>query len=502
MFYKNAVTYFSMNWRSVGSYLGVFVFISGCFSLFPIPVAMYYGDSILPYVASGVPAIIFGFLLARLPRERVNLGDAMVLAAVSLIVVSAFGSVSYMLSFDRPAGELFLDAFFESVSAYTTTGFTVLYEGELDRGHADYNHAMVFSRSLRQWVGGLGIIVIFLSILAGGNISTVYLYKIGEGADRITPSVEHTARIISRICVFYTFVAFILLWLSGVPSFFSLNAALTTVSTGGIAYSSGGLHVGAFAAIVLAVFMIAGALPFTMHHALLNGNWRRVLRNAELRTMLAVIIAATLMALAGESSSLAHAREQAGATLFNVVSAVSTTGHTTTQLSQWSKLTPYTKSLYTALMVVGGSSGSTGGGVKLIRLAILAAAVVWVIKKATYPKSAVIPFKVGGHVFSEQEVAAVALYFFSYIALLVVFASTYLVWGVGLEGGNLPAIDAFFLSASAQSNASQTTTLIAVQPAAVKLALILQMIAGRLEILPLIALAGVIFAGLNKRGRK
>lgn len=191
-----------MQIKSVLNYLGIFLFISGIISVLPIPVALYYAEDYTPYLVSSIPTIFVGFFLSRLKRKDLDFADAMLLSALSLIVLSFFGALFYFITFDRTPIEVLVDGYFESVSGYTTTGFTMLPAHQLNPTDVYYNHSLIFKRSLTQWIGGVGIIALFLSVLVGRGMSTLYLYRSTKGTERISPSVESTAKIITKITCF------------------------------------------------------------------------------------------------------------------------------------------------------------------------------------------------------------------------------------------------------------------------------------------------------------
>lgn len=139
-----------MEFKHVLSYLGIFLLVSGLLSLLPVFVTLYYDEDYTPFLLGAIPSIVLGFVLARLPRERLDFGDAMILTSVSLIIISFFGSISLIGTFRGPLAERFVDSFFESVSGYTTTGFTVLPDEKLDVNSGFYNHGLIFKRSLMQ----------------------------------------------------------------------------------------------------------------------------------------------------------------------------------------------------------------------------------------------------------------------------------------------------------------------------------------------------------------
>lgn len=340
------------------------------------------------------------------------------------------------------------------------------------------------------------MIVIFLSFLAKGGISTVYLYRIGDGVKRITPSVEHTVKIITRVCLFYTIAGFLVLYITGMNPFFALNATLSSISTGGFHYAEK-MYTNSIHEAIIAVLMLAGAVPFTLHFFLLGGDLKSLVKNIEVRTMFVMLAIFFILITIAGGNVLPNL---AGKSAFHIISATTTTGYGL-ERNTWLSLNEIEKLLFIFLMFIGASAGSTGGGLKLIRFSILARAFGWTIKKASSPQTAVIPLKVEKHVFPDDEIAMVSLFFVIYIVIIVVGMVIISIVGVAPDGGDVGLTDALFVSTSAISNASPSTLIIKAQPMLVKVVLIGQMIAGRLEILPLLVLITYLLRPARKAGQ-
>lgn len=477
-----------MDIRHIERYLGIFLLISGLLSFLPALVAYYYGEPVIPHVLTAVLSCLCGLFFIKSPHHELNFGDAMLLVALTLLIISFFGAIPFFMTLKGDPLDNLVNGYFESVSGYTTTGFSILGEG-LDPDSGYYSRSIIFRRTLTEWVGGLGVIVLFLSILAKGGISTVYLYKMEVGARRITPSVGRTAKIILRVYLFYTIIGAILLWLISDDIFHSVTAIMSSIATGGFIFLDQGFNACFLTTVVLTISMLIGAIPFTMHYTLFSGSWRKFFRSIEIRTLCWVIVVSFLFFTILLWDELYRYPPQD--LLPAVVSVITTTGDVGVDLYSGE----VEKFVLIALTIVGAGAGSTCGGLKLVRLIVLMKAIQWLITKSSLPETAVVPLKIGKRVFTDKELRSISLFFFIYIILMFTGMMILLVFGVGPHGGSVNSIDALLLSASAQGNSSMSNLDINSQPLIVRIFLIFQMIAGRLEIFPVLALIGYLIHG-------
>jgi len=475
-------------------FLGIIFVISGLVMAIPIPVAFILGEGYLtPYFAipSGAIVLIGLLMWRKFKRTDLTLGKAMVLVTLAWALVALFGSIPYIFGNNMS----FLDSYFESMSGFTATGLTRI-QGPTDvaafspngwLGGAKPPDTILFWRSLTEWVGGLGVVVLFLAAVLGAGRAGRKLYVAEARTDRIEPSIRETARSIWKIYFLLTLAGVVGLFLAGVDLFTAVNHAMTGIATGGFtvtpeSYSPYGVPVLA----VTIVIMIAGATSFAVHRRVLGGDWREIFRNVEVRLMVVLIVLATL----GLVWKVGF-----GDTLFQSVSALTGTGFSSTGVipPEWGD---FEKGVLITLMVTGGGYGSTSGAIKLVRIAIIIGAVYWMIKRSFLPERAVVPMKMGGRIYSERDVMETAIYAFIYILVLVV--------GALITMGEMPewsGIDAAFESASAQGNVGLTVGITAVAPPLVRVVFIIQMLVGRLEILPVVAFIGYIVSKVPRRRR-
>ncbi len=460
-------------------FLGFILLILGAVMSAPIPVAFLANEThLLPYfIIPAAIAIALGFFLRRrFQPTEITLGKAMVIVTFAWIVFAAFGSIPYIFGHNMPVE----DAYFEGMSGFTATGLTMISDVE---GVAP---TILFWRSLTEWVGGMGVIVLFLAALIGAGRAARKMYVAEARAERIEPSIRATARSLWKIFMLLTLLGIIGLYFAGTPTLFeAVNHSMTGIATGGFTVRN--TSFAGYGSPVLAVtilIMMAGAISFAVHRRLMAGHWRELFKNIEVRLMFVLIALTTLLLI--WSVGLRDA-------LFQSSSALTGTGFSTATLSTWGD--PQ-KGLLTILMVIGGGYGSTSSAIKLIRTVIIVKAVHWMIKRSFLPQRAVVPMKISGRIYSEQEMMETAIYAFIFIIVLISGAVVLMTVGY-------PAMNSIFESASAQGNVGLSVGITsAAMPIAGKISMTIQMLVGRLEIIPVIAFISYLIARVPRPRRK
>ncbi len=375
-------------------------------------------------VTAGVgAALCLIFLPAR--HSRLSLVESFSLVALAWLAAGLFGALPYYFYGVFPGG--YVDAFFESVSGFTTTGATLISDIEsLPRG-------LLFWRSLTQWLGGMGIVVLFLAVMPRFGFKGLTAFRAelpGPMADRVLPRVVETARRLWLIYVALTVLQASLLKLSGLGAYDALSHALTTMPTGGFSTYNASIAAlnNPMAEIIIIIFMVAAGVNFALYFGLLRGDFK-VFKNQEFKFYLAVIaVALTLVALnltyqGGGEHLPTTIRESA----FQVVSITTTTGYATANFDAW----PYfSRALLFFLMFLGGCGGSTGGAMKQIRLMLMVKYALRELNRMVHP-SAVSSVKIGGQVFPEDALRGVMGFSFLYIFFFV--GSTLILSGMGLD---------------------------------------------------------------------
>ncbi len=461
-----------MKLRNTLGYLGLFLEINGVILLAPVFIALYYNEDTLPFLLSFILSILVGHILTRYPRRELDFGNAMLLSVITLLVVSFFGAIPFFMTMRGRLIDVLVDGYFESISGYTTTGLSVISNPD------GYPKSVLFVRALAQWIGGIGIIVLCFSGLVREGISTISIYRSELGLDRIHPSLRRTVREINKIYVVYTLIGVLLLWISGMDLIDSLTQILCAISTGGFAFSESASYGNWISQSVIVAFMLIGATAFPLHYMLLNGRFREFLNSTEIKALIVILligIGLFAIILHHDGMDIGDSIEHS---VFNIVSALTTTGYSDMDFSNVHEFGPL---LLIVMMLIGGGIGSTAGGLKLIRIAILVKSVAWIMRKLTLSERAVVPLKVGGRVLEEKEVISTAVFFFMYI-IITIFGA------IVLTGYDYSMVDALFVSSSAIGTVGLSTIEISTLPILAKIVLIIEMVAGRLEIFPLMAL--------------
>jgi trk system potassium uptake protein TrkH len=413
-------------------------------------------------------------------REKLSLAESFSLVSLAWLLAGFFGGLPFYF-YDGFGGTL-LDAFFEAVSGFTTTGATVIADVEsLPRG-------LLFWRSLTQWLGGMGIIVLFLAVLPRFGFKSTTLYRAelpGPVAERFVPRVVETARWLWLIYVALTALLTLLLALCGLNLFDALAHALTTMPTGGFSTynaSVAALHNPA-AEVVIFIFMFLAGVNFTLYYRLLRRD-RGVLKSEELRFyVVALAVATVLMAVniapVSGSDILLSIRQSA----FQVVSITTTTGYASADFDAWPH---FSRVLLFFLMFLGACGGSTGGGIKQTRLLLLLKHARRELLRLIHP-SAVATVKLDDRAVSEETLRGVAGFTFLYILFFVLTT-------LALSWMDLDFTTAASAAASALGNIGPGLGLVGPSfthqavPAAGKALLSLMMIMGRLEIYTVLVL--------------
>lgn len=481
---------------------GIFIII-GFISLIALVVPLFFGeyggsfDALTPILITS--AVFFGLGLPLYyvfkNAEPANFKSAMVTAALGWLIIPLVGIIPFWLTPYNTATLWHmspLSAFFESMSGWTGTGLTMVADESL------LPYTLQFWRSLIQWIGGVGVIVLTLSILARPGTGSFVLYR-GEARDQKThPSIVSTVRTIWWIFLLYTIIGILVLMIigvfdgSGMNPWESINHAMTGLATGGFSVTDDSIAgFGLITRLVVIVLMILGAIAFAAHYDLLKGRIRNFLSDAQLKAMIILVIlgvlALTFLNLKIYDSNLLHSLKESG---FQFVSALTCTGFATVNdLSSW---TESAKLILAFAMIIGGAAGSTAGGIKLFRAILLYNGVGWRIKRAISTPRRVFVHKLGDKSLSKDEamdlINEAAIISFMWVILLSV-GIVIIAQVTGATLGN-----SIFEVCSAQGNVGLTAgiTNIHMEPIA-KTMLIFNMWIGRLEIIPVIVLIKSMF---------
>jgi len=448
--------------------------------LVPIAAAFIFGEPVLPYAASAIAACVVGLAIAlgsRPEQRRMRTRDGFLVVSAAWLTASAFGSLPYV--FTETFG--FVDAIFESVAGFTTTGSTVMTQIE------GAPRALLLWRSLTQWLGGMGIILFAVALMPLLGVGGMQLFKAevpGPVADKLTPRIAVTARRLWLIYVGFTAVEWVLLILAGMTGYEALCHSLTTMSTGGFSTRNGSIggFDSAFIEWIIIVFMTLAGVNFVLHYRALTGHFRSVLRDAELRYYLILLGVAALVVY----WALSHAIEPTGfrTVLFQIVSITTTTGYATVNFEGWPAIALL---VLLHLMVLGGMAGSTSGGVKSLRVLIGMKTVSSVFNQLGHRTAVGRPVRYAGKRVPDDVLAGIWAFLTAYFLIAAVVACV-----VGAAGYDL--VTSLSAALSTIGNIGPGLGEIgpldnfAHFPSAVKLTLCFAMIAGRLELFTILIL--------------
>lgn len=450
----------------------------GLIFILPMIMALIYmeSDALLGFLIPMVVATSIGFISYRRvgPPVKLTIAEAMVISSIGWLLVAAFSSIPYAIVLGMNP----LDAYFEAFSSLTTTGMTVILVLE------GIPKSILFWRALGEWIGGAGIILLTtLLLLSREGIVAWRLYVSETREERLAPTIRETIRNIWLIYVFYTVLCAFILMFVGLEPFDAICHALTCVSTGG--FSTRTENVGAFnnttVEVVLIVFMILGATRFSLHHRLFTGDVKGFVRDFELRVFVLILTISSLIVSLDLIYRLGlDLGEAFRIGFFHGVSICTTTGFTTRDLNSF-PYPPLSMAVFIVLMIIGGCSNSTAGGIKIWRLAILLKLARYEVENFLLPPEAFRKLKLNGRVLEDGEVVRIASFFFMYI-FFVLITTTLITF---LEGDFLGGLSAV-CSATATVGPSFMSPL-ALSPLS-KVILIISMWVGRLELIPVLLL--------------
>ncbi len=466
-----------MNWSAVRQVVGNLVTLFGLFMLIPLTLAGIEGETTVVAFGVGFAVATLLGLALRMGAASTDIGthEAFVIVSTGWCLVGLLGAIPFYFSgaFVTP-----VDAVFESVSGFTTTGATVLtnIEGQ--------PRSILLWRALTQWLGGLGIVVLFISIFPKLGFGGIQLFKAemsGLTAQKIRPRIRQTGRLLWGLYLGLTLVEFALLWLAGLSLFDAALHALTTISTGGFSTRNASVEAFANPAVewIIALFMFLGGTSFVLLYRLVrHGEGRAVLRSREFQAYCGVtIVASLIVALSVWGSDYASFGDALRKATFQVVTILTTTGFSTANFAEWG--TPALAVLF-SLMFMGAMAGSTSGGPKLIRIVVAAQHAFLGFRRMLHPR-AVTHVRLGDVKVSDSLTMAVGGFLFLY--LLIWFVSFIVLTFLGLD-----VFDTASLAITSLGNIGPgfgtlgPTENFAFLPDAVKLFSALLMIVGRLEI--------------------
>ena len=429
------------NNKTVFFAIGVLLIILGAFMLIPFFVQFIYDERKITFLSSASVTAFIGILLVLTNLEenkKLNLQQAFLLTTLSWLSIAIFGCIPFLLS---NLNLSIVDAFFESMSGITTTGSTII--PDLDSAPK----GILIWRAILQWLGGIGVIVMAITVLPLLNVGGMQLFRMesSDTTEKILPKAREVTLIISIIYLMLTFVCAIVYWQVGMGIFDSIAHSMTTISTGGFStYSSSiGYFQNPKIEIISIIFIILGSIPFIAYLKFVKGDKKIFFKDVQIKGLIYIFIVSVLimflyLLLNNKEYSLA---ENLRISTFNVVSILSGTGYVTTDFSLWGK---FPLIFFLFLMFVGGCAGSTTCGIKIFRFQILGHFVLNQIKKLVYPHG-VFPMKYHNKKIINTFINSIITFIFIYLFIFFILAAL-----LSLDG--LDFISAVSGSATAISN--------------------------------------------------
>jgi trk system potassium uptake protein TrkH len=412
-----------MNVKIIIRVLGFLLVVEGLAMLLALLIALIYGEhDIYAFLLSaGINLLSGGSIIMATAKAKTDIGkrEGFIIVSMVWIVFSFFGSLPYIFSGSIPN---FTDAFFETMSGFTTTGSSVLNDIEA------LPHGILFWRSMTQWLGGMGIIVLSLAILPVFGIGGMQLFMAevpGPTPDKISPRIKQTAKTLWKIYMVFTLVETALLCIGGMSLFDAINHSFTTMATGGFSTKQASIAhwQSPFIQYVIVVFMFLAGTNFTLSYFAIKGKFKVAFKDEEFKYYGFFILGFTFLIFIGLLLTTKLGLEPAFRdALFQVVTIITTTGYATADYLTWA---PVLTMLIFMLFFFGGSAGSTGGGIKIMRIVVLLKNGYYELKRLVHPH-AVIPVKFNKHSVDSKIVTNVLAFFMIYFVIFsistVIFA--------------------------------------------------------------------------------
>ena len=475
-----------MNYKMMGRFIGHILLVEAVFMTVPLAISLAQKERMaaIGFAASFGIILVLALLLSMLckgSKKGFRAREGLVCVGVSWIVMSLLGSLPFYISREIPS---YLDALFETVSGFTTTGASILPEVEI------LSKGILYWRSFTHWLGGMGVLVFVLAVGAFGESSkgfTMHLFRAespGPQVGKLVPKMKKTAEILYLIYMMLTIVNIVFLLAGGMPLFDSVCTAFGTAGTGGFGIKNDSIaSYSPYIQNVCTVFMLLFGVNFSCYYMLLLRQFYSVFKDEELRLYLGIVLGSIVLITFNVRGFYGTLEETVRHAAFQVASIVTTTGFATTDFDLWPS---FSKAIILGLMVIGASAGSTGGGFKCARVLIIVRSLRRNLRRAISPQKVQV-VRINNHMIDEKVLENTNAYLAAYVIIL--FVSFILV-----------SIDQFSITTNITAVLSCFNNigpgLEAVGPTCnfgdfswlSKLVLIVDMLAGRLEIFPILIL--------------
>ena len=475
-----------MNYKMMGRFLSQILFLEGALMVPALGISLYCGDSPAArgFLIAIAVAIVLSVLLYRICRGAPSAfyaKEGFVCVAGSWIVLSLVGCLPFWLSGEIPH---FVDAFFEIVSGFTTTGASIVPSVE------DLSKGILYWRSFSHWVGGMGVLVFLLAIAPSGERGTGFTMHLlraespGPDVGKLVPKMRKTAGILYIIYCVLTVLNMIFLLAGGMNLFESVCHALGTAGTGGFGIKNDSLaSYSPYLQNVTTIFMILFGINFSCYYLLLIKQWKSVWKDEELRTYIGIILGSILLIVLDTRGFYGTLGETVRHAAFQVGSIITTTGYATTDFDLWPS---FSKTIILCLMIVGASAGSTGGGLKVGRLLLLLKGTRRNIRKMLNPRKVEL-IRNNGSVVDEKILDNTNAYFAAYVIIIFAIFAIISLDGFSVATNFSAALCTFNNIGPGLETVGPTCNFSAYSDLS-KLVLSWAMLAGRLEIFPMLIL--------------
>jgi trk system potassium uptake protein TrkH len=473
------------NNKTVFFTIGILLIILGVFMLIPLVVEFIYDEENSAFLSSSALTAFIGMLLLLTNLEenrKLNLQQAFLLTTLSWLSIAIFGSIPFIFS---NLNLSIVDSFFESMSGITTTGSTIITNLE------STPKSILIWRAILQWLGGIGVIVMAITILPLLNVGGMQLFKkdqVSDASEKILPKTREVTLVISIIYLILTLSCGVAYWFAGMNIFDSIAHSMTTIATGG--FSTYSDSIGHFQSpkieIISIIFIILGSLPFIAYIKFFKGEKKIFFKDSQIRGLFNILIISILLMIVYLmfDNKTYNFLENLRISTFNVVSILSGTGYVTADFSSWGK---FPLIFFLFLMFVGGCAGSTTCGIKIFRFQILGRFILSQIKKLVYPRG-IFPIKYNNEIISNTFIYSIITFVFLYFFIFFILAAL-------LSINGLDFVTSISGSASAISNVGPGLGDIigpdgnfSDLPNFSKLSLSLGMLLGRLELFAVLVL--------------
>lgn len=403
-----------MNYSIIRYILGWLLKFESAFLMLPVLVSLIYHEQAgFSYFTTAIICFVSGLLLShKKPASRsLYTKDGFVTVALSWIIMSIFGALPFTMSGEIPS---YVDALFETISGFTTTGASILKNVEA------LSHTSIFWRSFTHWIGGMGVFVFIMAILplmGGSTMNLMRAESTGPSVSKLVPHVKDTAKILYGIYIAFTIIQVILLYLFGMSLFDSLTTSFGTTGTGGF-----GIYNDSMASCtpaqqnIVTVFMILSGVNYSAYFLLISGKIKEALKMEEVRWYFIIIFAAAALIIYNTFPMYHSLGETVRHSFFQVGSIITSTGFATTDFDLWPEMS---KCILVILMFVGACAGSTGGGMKVSRIVILFKTIHKELSMIIHPRQ-IKKIRIDGHVVEHKTLRNINVFLAIYFAILLI----------------------------------------------------------------------------------